>query len=685
MRFLLIIGILFNSVSVFADISKERYTIINDSLQALLKLSNSTDERNAIYVELAENHTGNNDSLAIIFVNKLIQSNPPASIFQKAKAYYFDALINIYASEHSKAIPKLEKAISYYLKIEDVSKTELGNCYLNIARSNRFAGHYFKAIKNLSIALEYFEESNDKKGIANCTNHIGIVYNTINNNEKAKEYYLKCQPLYKELNDNKGLVYLLNNLGYIEQESHNYHNAIKYYNDGLELAKSIEFDLMESHLLSNLAHLYVSQHDFDKAEEFIKKGLILSKEISAHRLYQFFKLHQIQLEISRDKSTESQDELGNIIQYAKERKLKFLETECLKVQKELYLLKGEYKKAYNLSEYLYLQKDSLNSSNLAKETAFLDSKYKHESSLISEKLSTQKDSFSKKLTYATGLFSLLMMSMALCFVNRVKKKNLTLNNQYKLLTQKDNDLKLSSKELEIRNDKLKLYIKSNTQLEKFARATSHDIKTPLRTIASFAGLLEKSIKPNLGDKEQEYLNHIIQGTKRLGGITNDLLNYSSVNGNSLNVESFDFKKMIENNLKDLAFIIQQTNTQVKIGALPAVINADRIKIRRVMQNLIENGIKYCCPETSPVIEIHCEEKESFFEFIVSDNGIGIKEEDYDKVFKTFSRVDELAPSQGVGLGLSICKNNIEKHGGKIWINPDYKDGAEFRFTIPKKY
>lgn len=337
-----------------------------------------------------------------------------------------------------------------------------------------------------------------------------------------------------------------------------------------------------------------------------------------------------------------------------------------------------------MAEKLETEKDSTNSKQVSKELAFLDSKLKYEEQQNFEKLANQKNQFSKKLIYAVSLFLFLTILMSSYFVRRLKKSNGVLKEKNKLLEKKDADLEKSSKELELRNEKLKLYIESNTQLEKFARATSHDIKTPLRTITSFAGLLAKRIEPKIDEKESEYLSYIIDGTKRLGVITSDLLN-SSVHSKDINLEHFNIRELVDNNLQDLAYIIQQTNTKVHVGELPQEIYADKIKIRRVFQNLLENAIKYASPGIEPIICINCHETETRYNFSISDNGIGVDKENHEKIFKTFSRVDDTNQDQGVGLGLSICKNNIEKHGGKIWINPDYKNGTEFCFTIPKEY
>ena len=655
-----------------------------DSLQSLLESTSTIQDKNEIYLSLANEYMKPNDSLSLVYCQKVLQSNPSASNFHLGKAHYLIGLADVNENEFAKSVHSFEKAIKYFELVEDLPYSELGSSYLNLGRAKRFAGNYYLALKNFTKALDFFNEADDQPGVAGCTNHIGIIYSSLGNHDKAREYYLKCEEIYKLYDDNEGRVYLLNNIGYLEEEAGNVDQALQFYGEGLDLARSIDFVMMEIHLMSNVANANINAGNFEKAEQVISKGMQLSKEHETNRLYQFFKISNAKLTLKRDESTKFKKEALEVLDYAKEKEFKFLESVTENVLKDMYLLEGNYKQAYYLSEKLETEKDSINSKQVSKELAFLDSKLKYEEQLNVERLVDQRNQFSKKLIYAVSLFLLLTILLSSYFVRRLKRSNDILKDKNKLLERKDADLKKSSKELEMRNEKLQLYIESNTQLEKFARATSHDIKTPLRTIASFAGLLAKRIKPKLDEKESEYLSYIIDGTERLGVITSDLLN-SSVHEEAVNLEYFNLRDLIDNNLQDLAYVIQQTNTKVHVGDLPLEIYADKIKIRRVLQNLLENAIKYASPGISPVICINCRETELNYEFSISDNGIGIDRENHEQVFKTFSRVHDSSQDQGVGLGLSICKNNIEKHGGKIWINPAYNNGTEFCFSLPKEY
>lgn len=654
-----------------------------DSLLALINESNSKEENNEIYISIALKYLKVNDSLVNVYCQKVLLSNPLASKFHLGKAHYLKAMVLVNQSDFAESISGFEKAIKLYEEIKVQPAAELGSSYLSLGRARRLGGNNFLALKYITKALEYYKEVNDQQGVANCTNHIGIIYHSLGNDEKAKEYYLKCQDLYESFDNSEGRVYLLNNLGYIEEEAGNFEEALKYYHDGLSLAKSVESKMMEVHLMSNLANINTDSKNFKEAEKMINEGLKLAKERNNSRLYQFFKISRAKLFLKRDNSTRYMTEAMEVLSYAKEKKFSFLTSVTEEVLKDMYLIKGDFRKAYNLAEKIKIEKDSINSKQVATELAFLDSKLKSEAQLNFQKLDSQKNQFSKKLGGAISIFLFLMTMMFGYFARRLKKSNDLLKEKNHLLEEKDADLEKSSKELEVRNQKLQMYIESNTQLEKFARATSHDIKTPLRTITSFAGLLEKQISSKIDEKESEYLSYIIDGTKRLGVITNDLLNSSDQN-QKLNLEYFDIRELLDKNLKDLAFVIQQTKAQIHIGDLPRLVYADKIKIRRVIQNLVENAIKYSSPGVIPDIHINCYEKENSYDFCVSDNGIGIKPEDHLKVFQTFTRVDGSNHNSGVGLGLSICKNNIEKHGGKIWVNPNYTGGTQFCFILPKK-
>ena len=349
MRFAILLILLFGTISlVSAEETKNTSDSEKriDSLNTLLSSVSFIEEKNQICLSLAKQYLKVNDSLVLVYCQKILQSNPTASNFFLGKAHYFIGAVDVNKNEFARSVKSFEESIKYFEMVDDIPFLELGNSYLNLGRAKRFAGNYYHALKNITKALDFFKEVDDQTGVAKCTNHIGIIYSSLGNYDKAREYYLKSEEIYKLYNDNEGLVYLLNNIGYLEEETGHVEHALKFYDEGLELARSIDFVMMEIHLMSNIANANILAGNFETADQIITDGLQLSIEHESNRLHQFFKITKAKLALKRDQSTQYKNEALKVLAYAKQKELKFLQSVTENVLKEMYLLEGDYKEAY---------------------------------------------------------------------------------------------------------------------------------------------------------------------------------------------------------------------------------------------------------------------------------------------------------------------------------------------------
>jgi len=233
-----------------------------------------------------------------------------------------------------------------------------------------------------------------------------------------------------------------------------------------------------------------------------------------------------------------------------------------------------------------------------------------------------------------------------------------------------------------KNAELQKYIESNMQLENFAYIASHDLKSPLRTIASFTKLLAKSAGEKLDENETEYLNFVQRASVDMHDLVHDLLIFSQVNSQKIKIESIKPLHIIEALKHDLLTLITENGAIIEYNNLPETIKADGVKFKQVLQNLITNGIKFKNNGALPKIMINCQKLNSKWQFSVKDNGIGIDPEYQDKIFLLFRKLHSNKIYQGTGIGLSIVKKVIEQHQGEIWVESEKGKGATFYFTIP---
>ncbi len=223
---------------------------------------------------------------------------------------------------------------------------------------------------------------------------------------------------------------------------------------------------------------------------------------------------------------------------------------------------------------------------------------------------------------------------------------------------------------------------SNQELERFAYIASHDLKEPLRTVSSFMTLLERKLQHQLDDESKEFIGYATDGAKRMHELIEAVLSYSKIDKNPIQKKPVDLNKLmtiVTTNLKD---IIQQKNAKIIYNDLP-IIYAERVHIQRLLQNLVENGLKYN-DASNPQVKITYFKTKEYFEFAVIDNGIGVQEEYQYKIFEMFKRLHNSSVYKGTGIGLAICKKIILRHQGEIWLDTTLRKekGAVFRFRIP---
>ncbi len=223
--------------------------------------------------------------------------------------------------------------------------------------------------------------------------------------------------------------------------------------------------------------------------------------------------------------------------------------------------------------------------------------------------------------------------------------------------------------------------RSNSELQDFAYAASHDMKEPLRMVSSYVQLLEKRYKGKLDSDADEFIAFAVGGVKQIQRLIDDLLAYSRVNSKGGEFVPVDLNETLDRVKNSLKFKIEEKNGIIKSAHLPVVM-MDPIQSEQLFLNLMVNSLKFARAEANPVIEIDCVKKESGWEFAFKDNGIGIKEEYFDRIFVIFQKLHSREEYEGTGIGLAICKKIIERHNGRIWLDSVPGEGTTFHFTIP---
>ena len=222
---------------------------------------------------------------------------------------------------------------------------------------------------------------------------------------------------------------------------------------------------------------------------------------------------------------------------------------------------------------------------------------------------------------------------------------------------------------------------SNERLEQFAYIASHDLQEPLRMITSYLNLLEDHYGDELDEQAQEFMEYAVDGSERMRTMVQDLLTYSRLDTDAEPFDPTDLESVVTAALDNLTVQIEERRAEIDVGSLPTV-EADANQLEQVFRNLVSNAIKYCEADP-PRVKIGAEPVDGMVRFSVADNGIGMDPAYTDQIFEVFKRLHNDDEYPGTGIGLSLCRKIVERHGGDIWVDSAPGEGSMFYFTIPR--
>ncbi|MFP4543369.1 MAG: ATP-binding protein [Candidatus Kapaibacterium sp.] len=236
-----------------------------------------------------------------------------------------------------------------------------------------------------------------------------------------------------------------------------------------------------------------------------------------------------------------------------------------------------------------------------------------------------------------------------------------------------------SAEIKEYSEKLK---KSNDELKQFAYIASHDLQEPLRGISNSIQIVEKKLSGKLDEDTLKFMNFATEGAKKMQDLINGLMEYSRVENNNKSFDrEVDLNKLVERVASMLELKIKENKAEIKINKLP-VVRGNESLLYRLFQNLTDNALKFRKSHEKPVIDISSSRIGDNYVIYFEDNGIGIKEEYFEKIFQVFRRLHTSKTIKGTGIGLAICKRIVEAHKGKIGIESKPGSGTKFIITLP---
>ena len=280
----------------------------------------------------------------------------------------------------------------------------------------------------------------------------------------------------------------------------------------------------------------------------------------------------------------------------------------------------------------------------------------------------------RRLLWVGGIF-IGVVTVAGTWIAMILRKN-------RLLKQAHQELRKAADELEIRVEHRTADLaKASAELERFTYTVSHDLKSPLVTVKTFLGYLERDLAGSDKDKVKQDIAYIHTAAEKMGQLLDELLNLARVGRKMNPPERVTFRDLTQEVIKLVAGRISTGGVQVQVTDANVVLEGDRQRLMEVWQNLLENACKFMGKQSQPQVEIGVEQRGPETVFFVRDNGMGIDPCYQAKVFGLFEKLDPKA--EGTGMGLSLVKRIVELYKGRIWVeSAGTGQGANFLFTLP---
>lgn len=492
------------------------------------------------------------------------------------------------------------------------------------------------------------------RSFVNIINHnLAGVYTAIEDYDKASdigEELLAYAQAQNSSTDELFALYLLGHLA-IENEKYDETKSICYEAMALRDRTGVSEAFGYTYFLLGESHL--AQQQLDSAEYYFILGLDISREQGDAKELVDCTGGLMKLRLAQERYAEA-IELG-------ERVLQLSQRPDQPVQEELataYYALGRYDEAYTMLKKGVERRDEedLSGRNAAIISALLEDQFRKErqaqNSAYEQQLTNQR------FTLITSALGLLLFSALFAFYlqHRSRQKLKELN---------------------------KSLAESNAALQQFAYITSHDLKEPIRNITSFSGLLDRRLKQqDHTEEEREFLEFITSNAVVLHEIVNSLQIFTKISFGELEREAVRLEDVfvtVEDNLQQT---IEETKGQLSFHNPKQVekVLFSRPMLILVLQNLVQNGFKYNEAE-QPQVKVTVTPHEGKTLFTVVDNGVGIEPDYFDRIFSPFKTLANKSVTQSSGLGLSICKNILERYGGQIWVDSDGKNGSTFSFVV----
>lgn len=557
------------------------------------------------------------------------------------------------AKEYTRKALEIRKAIKDKIG-ESRSLNVLGLIYY-------FSGEYLISIEYHINSIKLKEEIGDKKLLATSYNNIALVYMTVENFDKALEYLNKALKVRISSNNLRGVGIIKSNIGDIYLRTGEYEKAYKFLDESLKLNKEIGSTKAEANSLNSIASLFKNKKEYDKAFEYYSSSVKLYKDLGmkngiANAENGLADLYKIRHDY---KAAIKHAEIA--LTYAREINSLLNIKNATNTLSFCYEKEGNYRIAYDYLELNKNTQDSLQDGRKLKKIGKIELEHKIENMRLEQERELSKQKSFIQFLVLTLIFGGAILLLVIFYSRSKKAANIKLNEL---------------------NSKLK---KKDLAKDRFLSIVAHDLRGPYQSNLGISEYLMKELNSLSKEEIESSVANLNSTLKKQYELLDNLLKWGTLQEGNIefNKELFSLKVSV-NDIFELLELTAKKKEIVLVNNISddQVVNADKNMLYLLLRNLITNSIKFSYNKTS--VEVNSVKNAGGIQITVLDNGVGIEEKILENLFKVDIHYTAKGTNQeeGSGLGLLLCKEIIEKHGGSIWAESEVDKGSQFIFTLP---
>ena len=646
-----------------------------DSLHAVLQnnLPDSTRTKALValseeynYVDVAKSRALSEEAIALAE-----NTNLPAL---KSMAYKSMGAVYRVSGDYSSALRLDNMSLETSLLSKDSSM--IARAYNNVAHDYHDLGEYDESYYYFTQGYKFAKAAKDSFTMAVTIHNVGRVFKELGQYNRALDHLQISQKMSQQIKDKEGEPYSLNEIGEVLLRQGSYDSALTTLFTSLNESRKLELNELIPKSMSNIAKTYMLKGDFDTALKFYDTTYTLySKNKDNYGI--------AEIELGRgvvfQKQQRYEDALSAVtksLNLAQKLNARILEIQCFNQLSSLWEMKGDYKKSLEYFKRFKKLEDTLFSQDMQAKLLRDQIRFETESrdsqiAALSQQQSTTEDAL-KRQEFVRNILAVVMAltGILLISVYRSGQRRRQINM---LLLRHQQETEKRSEELE----------RLNQVKDKFFSIISHDLRSPINALSGLLDLMDKGAVTS--DELPKHIRELRVRFNHTRALLNNLLDWTLLQMDKLNLQKgkIDLKKLVDENIQLLSDTPGKVINLINEVAPNTIGFADSNTINLVIRNLITNAIKF----TNDKGEVRINAVPQGNEWVVSvkDNGVGMTTEVLRILFDKTSPYTTrgTANEKGTGLGLILCKEFVEKNGGRIWVESAEDYGSTFYFTLPK--